>query len=47
MNYSDWRAELEALAVRFSHLGITADLASLAEVEAYALLTLLRRLVGQ
>ena len=43
----DWLAELEELAARCAHMGITADLAALTIVESYALLLFLRRIVGE
>lgn len=39
-----WLNELETLSVRFSHLGISADLASLTLAEAWAVLQYLRRI---
>lgn len=45
MNSPDWLNELEMLLVRFSHLGIDADIAALSLVEAWGLYCLLSRLV--
>lgn len=39
-----WREELDWLAVRYAHLGISSDLAALTYVEGYALLSWLRTL---
>ena len=44
---SNWYTDLEALAIRFAHLGVTADLSALTIAEAYALLCWLRRLAGE
>lgn len=43
MNRPDWLNELETLAVRFAHVGVSADLASLILAEAWAVLQFLRR----
>ena len=42
MSAPAWLNELEALSVRFSHLGVSADLASLTLAEAWAVLQFLR-----
>ncbi len=39
-----WLNELQTLAARFSHLGVSEDLAALSELEAWQLLRYLRRL---
>ena len=44
MSAPTWLNELETLAVPFSHLGVSADLASLSLSEAWHLLRYLRRL---
>ena len=44
MSVPAWVNELEALSVRFSHLGVSADLASLTLAEAWAVLQFLRRI---
>lgn len=46
MNRPDWLNELEALAARCSHLGVTDDLSSLTLADAWALLLRLRREVS-
>ena len=46
MNSFDLHLELQTLANRFAHLGVTTDLACLTSAEAYALLLWLRRLAG-
>jgi len=38
----EWWAELERLALKYSQLGVTADLALLTYADAYALLSWLR-----
>jgi hypothetical protein len=40
-------AELYRLAIRHGELGITADLASLSLLDAYLLLSWLRRITGE
>ena len=44
MTAPTWLNELEALSVRFSHLGVSADLASLTLAESWAVLQFLRRM---
>jgi hypothetical protein len=44
MSRGDWFSELESLAIRFSHMGITADLAALTVIEAWGVLQMLRKL---
>jgi hypothetical protein len=44
MNNLDWMERLQSLSVRFSHLGIGADLAALSIVEAWGLYLFLSRL---
>ena len=44
MNNLDWLVRLQSLSVRFSHLGIGADLAALSIVEAWGLYLFLSRL---
>lgn len=44
MNNLDWPEQLQCLSVRFSHLGIGADIAALALVEAWGLYLHLSRL---
>ena len=44
MSAPAWLNELEALSVRLSHIGVSADLASLTLTEAWALLQYLRRM---
>jgi hypothetical protein len=44
MTAPSWLNELETLSVRFSHLGVSADLASLSVAEAWHLLLYLRQL---
>jgi hypothetical protein len=46
MNNLDWMERLQCLSVRFSHLGIGADLAALSVVEAWGLYRYLLRLNG-
>lgn len=41
-----WLDRLNALAVRFSHLGVSADLAALSLTELWALYLFLSRLEG-
>ena len=41
-NCNVWLNELETLSVRFSHLGVSADLGSLTLAEAWAVLQYLR-----
>ena len=43
MSAPTWLNELETLSVRFSYLGVSADLASLSLSEAWHLLQYLRR----
>ncbi len=40
----DWQRQLEMLLIRFSHLGIGADVASLSMIELWALYLYLSRL---
>ena len=47
MNYFEWLSELDALATRFAHLGLAGDLGALTLAEAYALLTMLRRIADE
>ena len=44
MSAPAWLTELETLAVRFAHLGVSADLASLTLAEAWGVLQYLRRM---
>ena len=44
MSRPGWCNELEALATRFAHMGVSDDLASLSVLEAWQLLQYLRRL---
>ncbi len=44
MNNLDWLERLQCLSVRFSHLGIGADLAALSVIEAWGLYCFLSRL---
>lgn len=44
MSAPSWLNELETLSVRFAHLGVSADLASLSLAEAWAVLQYLRRI---
>jgi hypothetical protein len=44
MNNLDWLERLQCLSVRFSHLGIGADIAALSIVEAWGLYLFLSRL---
>jgi hypothetical protein len=44
MNSLDWLDRLQCLSVRFSHLGIGADIAALSIVEAWGLYLFLSRL---
>lgn len=44
MNNPDWLARLQSLSVRFSHLGIGADLAALSLIDAWGLYLYLSRL---
>ena len=44
MSAPTWLNELETLSERFSHLGVSADLASLSLSEAWYVLRYLRRL---
>jgi hypothetical protein len=44
MNNLDWLDRLQCLSVRFSHLGIGADMAALSIVEAWGLYLFLSRL---
>ena len=43
-NSNTWFEDFELLVYRYSHLGISADLASLSLVEMYGLFLFLRRL---
>jgi hypothetical protein len=47
VNFFNWLTKLDSLATRYAHFGLTADLAALTLVEAYALLALLRRIAGE
>lgn len=42
---NEWQKQLEMLLIRFSHLGIGADVASLSMIELWALYLHLSRLV--
>lgn len=42
-----WLQHLETLAIRFSCLGVTADLASMSMIELWAVYRFLRRLAGE
>jgi hypothetical protein len=44
MNKQDWMERLQMLSVRFSYLGIGADLATLTIIEAWGLYLFLSRL---
>ena len=44
MSAPTWLNELETLSVRFSHLGVSADLALLTLAESWAVLQYLRRM---
>ena len=44
MNNLDWMERLQTLSVRFSHLGIGADMASLSLIELWGLYLFLLRL---
>lgn len=44
MNNLDWLERLQSLSVRFSHLGMGADMAALSIVEAWGLYLFLSRL---
>ena len=44
MSRPNWCNELETLATRFAHMGVSEDLASLSVLEAWQLLQHLRRL---
>jgi hypothetical protein len=44
MKPDDWLERLQSLAVRFSHLGIGADLAALSMIEAWGVYLFLSRL---
>ena len=44
MNNLDWLERLQSLSVRFSHLGIGADLAALSVIEAWGVYRYLSRL---
>lgn len=44
MNNLDWMERLQSLSVRFSHLGVGADLAALSMIEAWGLYLFLSRL---
>lgn len=44
MNNQDWMERLQCLSVRFSHLGVGADIAALSIVEAWGLYLYLSRL---
>lgn len=46
MMNNPWMADLQCLVVRFSHLGIGADIASLSVLEAWGLYCYLSRLAG-
>ena len=43
-NWPHWLGELETLATRFAHMGVSEDLAALSTLEAWQLLIYLRRL---
>ncbi len=47
MKSFDWLSELDVLATRFAHLGFAVDLGALTLAEAYALLTMLRRIADE
>jgi hypothetical protein len=44
MNNLDWMESLQSLSVRFSHLGIGADIAALSMIELWGLYLFLSRL---
>jgi hypothetical protein len=44
MHNLDWLERLQSLSVRFSHLGVGADIAALSIVEAWGLYRFLSRL---
>lgn len=44
MNNLDWLERLQSLSVRFSHLGMGADLAALSVIEAWGVYRFLSRL---
>lgn len=44
---SSLMVELETLAIRFAHLGVTADVAALTYADALGLLLMLRRLAAE
>lgn len=44
MNNLDWMERLQSLSVRFSHLGMGADLTALSLIEAWGLYLYLSRL---
>jgi|CXWL01.1.fsa_nt_gi hypothetical protein len=44
MKPDDWLEHLQSLAVRFSHLGVGADLAALSMIEAWGVYLFLSRL---
>lgn len=46
MNGANWLNELEALLVRFSGLGISADIAAMSLCELWGVYCLLKRLAG-
>lgn len=46
MDNLDWLERLQCLSVRFSHLGIGADIAALSIIEAWGLYRFLLRLNG-
>lgn len=43
----DWLQRLQMLATRFSHLGVSADLAGLGIIELWGLYCFLSRLAGE
>jgi hypothetical protein len=47
MNAPTWLEKLEWLVVRFSHLGVTADMASMTMIELWALYRFLSGLAGK
>ncbi len=47
MSGETWLQRLEALSVRFSHLGITADLGTMSMIELWAAYRFLCRLSGE
>jgi hypothetical protein len=43
-DWPNWLGELETLVTRFAHIGVSEDIAALSVLEAWQLLTYLRRL---